>query len=300
MQFNKDDIITDREILPPRIVLYGPEGIGKTNFGAKAYKPIFACTENGLDNFKNVPSFPHIDSYEKMEACIDYLITEDHDYSTLVIDTLDWMEPILWGRVCEEYIEKKVSDVSEIGYGKGFAYAANHWKYFLEGLSAVRDHKNMAIILLAHAEIKRFDSPECDPYDRYQIKIHKTSAAIISEWSDMVLFANYKSYTRETDVGFGKTIRRGASTGARVLYTEEKPAFKAKNRYGLPPEMPMPLDDAHNNIMDMIFSEPEPESEQDFQEQDAKLEYQQENFPEMTQPETIQGNFPEEKDDIPF
>jgi hypothetical protein len=92
----------------------------------------------------------------------------------------------------------------------------------------------MICILIAHTEIKRFDSPEVEPYDRYQPKLQTRSSALVREWSDAVLFANYRTIVKKDDVGFNKTNNRGVSTGERLLYTAEKPAYMAKNRYGLP------------------------------------------------------------------
>ena len=92
----------------------------------------------------------------------------------------------------------------------------------------------MAVILLAHTTIKRFDSPEVEPYDRYQPKLQERSNAVIREWADAVLFANYKTIVKKDDVGFNKTSNRGISNGERMLFCNERPAYMAKNRYSLP------------------------------------------------------------------
>ena len=113
----------------------------------------------------------------------------------------------------------------------------------------LRNEKNMAVLLLAHAEVKRFDSPDVEPYDRYKMKLHKSVEAKITEWCDAVLFANYKIYTEKTDVGFNKKVTRGTGAGERFMYTEEKPAYKAKNRYSLPEEIPFVKGEAWNLLM---------------------------------------------------
>ena len=97
----------------------------------------------------------------------------------------------------------------------------------------------MAVILIAHTTIKRFDSPETEPFDRYQPKLQDRSNALIREWCDAVLFANYKTIVKKDDVGFNKTVARGISTGERLLYTSERPAFMAKNRFNLPDSIPL-------------------------------------------------------------
>ena len=97
----------------------------------------------------------------------------------------------------------------------------------------------MAVILLAHTQVKRFDSPEVEPFDRYMPKLQERSSQLLQEWCDAVLFANYKMFTTATDVGFNKKVTRGVSTGERVMYTSERPAYLAKNRYNLPHELPL-------------------------------------------------------------
>jgi len=97
----------------------------------------------------------------------------------------------------------------------------------------------MTVIQLAHTDIRRFDSPEHEPYDRYVIKLHARAAALLQEHSDVVLFANYRISIAKADVGFNKKVTRAVSSGERVLYTTERPAFLAKNRYGLPDVLPL-------------------------------------------------------------
>jgi hypothetical protein len=97
----------------------------------------------------------------------------------------------------------------------------------------------MAIVLIAHSEIKRFDSPEVEPFDRYRPKLQDRSSALIQEWCDAVLFTNFKTIVKKDDVGFNKTVSRGITTGERLAYTTEKPAYLAKNRFGMPESIPL-------------------------------------------------------------
>jgi hypothetical protein len=119
----------------------------------------------------------------------------------------------------------------------------NRWREILDGLDALRNDRKMAVIVIAHCAIKRFDSPEVEPYDRYQPKLQDRSSAILREWADAVLFGNYKTLVKKDDVGFSKTSNRGISTGERLLYTNERPAYMAKNRYSLPDHIPMAWDE---------------------------------------------------------
>ena len=97
----------------------------------------------------------------------------------------------------------------------------------------------MVVIQIAHTDIKRFDSPEHEPYDRYVIKLQTRASALLQEHSDVVLFANYQISVAKSDVGFNKKVTRALGSGARVMHTEERPAFLAKNRYGLPDTLPL-------------------------------------------------------------
>jgi AAA domain len=104
---------------------------------------------------------------------------------------------------------------------------------------ALRDDRGMGVIILAHSEIHRFEAPDTEPYDRYQPKLHKGASAILQEAMDCVLFCNYRVNTVKTDAGFNKRIVRGVGSGERLIYTVERPAFLAKNRWSLPDSLPL-------------------------------------------------------------
>ena len=113
------------------------------------------------------------------------------------------------------------------------------WRDYLGAIDALREDKGMIVVQTAHAEVKRFDSPETEPFDRYQIKLHSRGSALVQEHADMVLFANFKAAVSKDAVGFNQSRTRGIGAGTRTIYTEERPPFLAKNRHGLPPELPM-------------------------------------------------------------
>ena len=131
-----------------------------------------------------------------------------------------------------------VNAIDDIGYGKGYSMALEYWREYLGALNYLRDTKGMIIIEIAHAEIKRFENPETDAYDRYNIKLHKKAGELILEHSDIVLFANYFVGVKKEDGGFNKERKRAIGSGERILYTTERPAATAKNRYDLPQEIP--------------------------------------------------------------
>lgn len=235
MAFNLKAIQKNTALSAPRIAVYGVEGIGKTTFAAGAPKPIFICTEDGLGSLQ-VDHFPLATKVQDVLDAIQALLQEAHDFGTVVIDSVDWLDNLIW-----QDVESK-HDAKDLAYGKGAMIVADAWRDILAGLNALRNQKNMVVILIAHTQIKRFDSPETEPYDRYQPKLQERSNALIREWVDALLFANYRTIVKKDEVGFNKTVARGISNGERLLFTAEKPAYMAKNRYGLPESIPMSWD----------------------------------------------------------
>jgi hypothetical protein len=232
MAFDLKSISRNDTMSAPRVLVYGIEGIGKSTFAAGAPDPIFILTEDGLGSL-DVEHFPIAQSLDNVMDAIGALYAEDHPYKTVVLDSLDWLEAII-----HREMEAK-HDAKDLAYGKGAMIAAQQWRDVLDGLNALRNDKQMTVILLAHNTIKRFDSPEVEPFDRYQPKLQERSSAVVREWADAVMFANYKTIVKKDDVGFNKTVARGISSGERMLYTTERPAYMAKNRYSLPDIIPM-------------------------------------------------------------
>jgi len=229
MAINLQAIKRNVELMPPRIMVYAPHGIGKTTFAAHAPSPIFIQTEDGLGALE-VDHFPLAKSFSEVREALAALAGK-HDFATVVIDSLDWLDNLIWEQINNEY------DAKDLAYGKGAVIAADLWRDVLDALNVLRA-QGMATILLAHCEIKRFDSPEVDPFDRYQPKLQARSSALVQEWCDAVFFANFKTHIKQSDVGFNNKVSRGVTTGERVMYTSERPAFLAKNRYSLPDTLP--------------------------------------------------------------
>jgi hypothetical protein len=243
MALSLNDLKRSNDLRPPRILIYGPHGIGKNTFASSAPDPVLINIEDGQPDGLDVPSFPRATSFADLMEAITVLYNEEHNYRTLIIDSLDWAERQFHQEAIRRHNEanpnKQVQTIEDFGYGKGYILALDPLLEVLEGTNALRNDKGMAIIFTAHAEVKRFDSPEVEPFDRYQIKLHKQAGALVQEHVDMVLFANFKTSTTKTDVGGKKTVTRGVGGGQRVIYTEERPAFLAKNRHRLPPELPL-------------------------------------------------------------
>lgn len=218
---------------PPRMLVYGTAGIGKTTLGMAAPSPVFLQTE---ESEVDCPTFGLLKTFEQVMEALAALYGEEHDFKTVVLDSVDWLEPLIWAETCRL---NGWANIEAAGYGKGYIAALDQWRALLDGFNALRDERGMGVILLAHCEIKRFDSPETEPYDRYQIKLQTRASALVQEHVDCVLFANYRVSTVKADLGFNKKAVRGVGGGDRLIYTNERPAFLAKNRYALPDSLPL-------------------------------------------------------------
>lgn len=234
MALSLNDIKSGVRVGPPRLVVHGPKGIGKTSFAAEAPNPIILPTEDGL-GVLDTPAFPLMKSYAEVEQAIGALVKDDHNFQTAIVDSFDWLEPLIWAETCKRHEE---SSIESFGYGKGYIFAADVWREFFDGLNALREKRGMAIMLLGHTATKRYEPPDTEPYDRYMLKLHQRASDLLVEWADGVLFVDYKKYIVKDDAGFNQKNNRGISDGTRVLYTEERPSHIAKNRYNLPYELP--------------------------------------------------------------
>lgn len=241
MAISLSSITSGVRMKAPKLILYGVGGIGKTTFAAGAPKPIFLFTEEGqgsLDvaRFEPRENDPVLKTWNEIIEGCKALYNEQHDYQTLVLDSMDFTEPLLWRYVADKY---KKANIEAFGYGKGYVYAVDEARILFQWLDALRNDRNMAIIILAHSETKKFESPEAESYDRYKLRLHDRLANYVHDWSDVLLFANYKTTVVKDDEGFNRERKRGVGVGERVMYSEERPAFWAKNRYGLPFELPL-------------------------------------------------------------
>jgi hypothetical protein len=226
---------------PPRILLYGVEGIGKSTFGSQAPKPIFIQTEDGLNEI-DTDKFPLAATYDDVIGALTELRTQQHDYETVVIDSLDWLERLVWDKLCAQYGVHSIEKVDG-GYARGYTHALTYWREIVAHLNVLRNERGMVVLLIAHAKVEKFEDPESSPYDRYSPRLHKHAAALISEWCDAVLFATRKFRTQTEDAGFGRKRTSahaiGKGGGERILRCVGGPSCVAKNRYGITDELPL-------------------------------------------------------------
>lgn len=224
--------------LPRRTMLYGVQGVGKSTWAANAPKPIFLPTEEGLNDI-DCAKFPTLTTYQGFMQAMRDVYHEDHSFKTIVIDSLDWLERMIWERVCVDSNKKDIKDIADFGYGQGYKLALGYWNKVVEALSAIRTHRDMQTILVAHCAVERFEDPEFESYDRYTPKLHRSASGLIMEWCDEVLFACYELHVKTTQEKFNAERRRAIGTGQRIVRTSERPFARAKNRLRLPDELPL-------------------------------------------------------------
>ena len=227
------EIIKGKVKSAKKVVIYGPEGIGKSTFAAQFPEPLFIDTEGSTSEL-NVARTKRPSSWTMIIEQIKEIMNTPGLCKTLVIDTIDWAETMCIEHVCQMRGKKGIED---FGYGNGYVYSKEEFGRFLNLLSDVKD-KGINVVLTAHAQLRKFEQPdELGAYDRWELKLGKKTASqtapLIKEWSDMLLFANYKTIVVATD-DQGK--KHKAQGGKRVMYTAHHPCWDAKNRYGLPDE----------------------------------------------------------------
>ena len=232
-----ESVQSGRENKPPRIMIYGSEGVGKSTFGASAPNAIFVQTEDGLGEI-NCRKFPLAHNLSEVLAELTALRDEPHEYLTVVIDSADWLERLIFDEVCKEFGVRSI-EKADGGYGKGYVHALTHWRKIIALLQELRDKRGMMVILVANAKVERFEDPENAAYDRYTPRLHKHAASLIAEWVDAVLFANKKFRVSKDGNDRAVATPIGADGGERVIRTVGSPACIAKNRFGLPGEIPL-------------------------------------------------------------
>ena len=215
-----------------RLVAYGSEGIGKSTFASKFPEPLFIDTEGGTKQL-DVSRFPTPETWHDLLEEIDAIIEEPGTCQTLVIDTIDRAEVLLINTLLDE---GKCDSIEKYGGGYGKGYTATQERFqkdFLNRLDRVIA-KGVNVVLLAHAQMRKLESPDEPPYDRWELKVSKKVAPIVKEWADILLFMNYSVKVVEEN---GRNKAKG--TAKRMMHANHRPTYDAKNRYGLPDDMPL-------------------------------------------------------------
>jgi hypothetical protein len=213
---------------PHRICVYGPEGVGKTTFAATAPEPIFVGAEDGSGAL-DVARFPRPESWADILDAVDALTAGGHAYRTLVLDSLDWAEPLLWAHVCARAGKASIED---FGFGKGYVEALSESRVLLGAIERMQRETGMHVVVIAHAQLRKFANPSGEDWDRWTTKTNEKLGGAVREWCDCVLFAHFEQFSTSID---GRA--KGVSTGRRVMATTKTAAWDAKNRYALPDEL---------------------------------------------------------------
>lgn len=231
-----DAITTGRVKAPMRVVLYGTEGVGKSTWAADAPGAIFLPIEEG-SNHLDVARFPRALSWSDVVDALAALEAGEHQYRTLVIDTLDALEALVWDRTTATKLTdggKRVQSIEDYGFAKGYVYALDIWRELTERLDDLRSKRGMGVILIAHADLKNVKNPDAEDFQRFDLKLHHKASAHLREWAEHVLFAT-------TEVALKKINQRTkiVGLGDRVIHTTSAPGWVAKSRGSVPPVLPL-------------------------------------------------------------
>lgn len=227
---------------PILMAIYGVESSGKTEFCTKFPDPLFIDYEGGSERY-DVKRVRPKGYFEVKEFLSDIRNLEGH--KTLVIDSMDWLERAMHKDMCAR---AKVDTIQDLGaYGKWVNVVLGEANSFIDLLKEIREKTNINIVLTAHYKIKSFSDPITQaPYDRYMMKLDEKFSDVIREWVDMVLFANFETYSKTNSSQDKKG--KGVGTGMRLIFTEKRPAHDAKNRFNLPYQMPLDYDVLMNHV----------------------------------------------------
>lgn len=224
-----------------KVVLYGVEGIGKSTFAAQFPAPLFIDTEGSTSNM-NVRRLPRPESWGMLLQEIEWVRTHpaEAQCTTLVVDTADWAENLCMRHLCAQ---NKWTSIETPGYGKGYIVLMEEFGRMLNALQMLIE-SGVNVVLTAHAMMRKFEQPdELGAYDRWELKLQKKTAPLVKEWADMLLFANYKTIVVKSD------NKNKAQGGQRMMYTSHHHAWDAKNRHGLPDEVPFSFDSIRAHIV---------------------------------------------------
>src|SRR5215813_3453010 len=247
-------IIRTTAKLPPIIVLHGQPGIGKTTLAQNFPAPVFIQTEDGCPTGLEIDTFGLCESYASVIEAIKHLGQEEHGYKTAVLDSLDKLEPLVLAAVCAD---RGFSSIEAPGFGKGWVIADQWWLDLLRGFEWLRRSRDMSIVLIAHSEIATTNDPRVSSFTSYQLRLHKRARALVEDSADLIGFLATDVIIKNEQGGFGRTRARADGGSTRWLHCEGRPAFVAKNRYGMPERIRIPQTFDFMSTLGKFFPQPQ-------------------------------------------
>jgi hypothetical protein len=234
-----------------RFLVNAVEGWGKTSTVAFAPKPgiIEIGTETGYETLRNARLAPDVQA-ANVTAWADLLAIVDEiagsGIETLAIDALGGAERLCHEAVCARDFAGQWGDKGFNSYQKGYDIAVTDWLDLLARLDRARE-SGVNIVVLSHAKVTTFKNPAGPDYDKYVADCHAKTWAVTHRWADAVLFGKFFTVVEGGTMASGnRPGKKGKGIGGteRILYAEQRDAWDAKNRFGMPAEISIPDDPA--------------------------------------------------------